>query len=227
MSLATGSASAAIAYGTYELHNHPDGNARPPLYGARLDELFNATGGHDIFTFDFDHAQSAMFLDYDGSSIHIYGQSWGGRDIGSAYAADIYQGLYTFDFTYSIGVGLAAGDDDVEVNLPAPPPSVYNYGTLQTPASGEVQLRDGHYDDGTADFRFGDNDDDNGWRGFDGLSGWGWLFHKNQTQTSFLPYVGDSDWLFIATRQVPAPGATALMLSAIGVGAVRTRRRTA
>ena len=28
-----GSASGTIAFGTYSLHNHPDGNARPPYYG--------------------------------------------------------------------------------------------------------------------------------------------------------------------------------------------------
>ncbi len=100
--LTAGKAQAAIInYGTYQLHNHPDGNQRPPFYGLRLDELYNATGGHDVFTWDFDHDdgvnQSAMFLTYEptmrGERIRIFGTSWGGRDGGVAYDG-VYDGLW-------------------------------------------------------------------------------------------------------------------------------------
>jgi len=220
----SGSASGVtIQTGTYQLHNHPDGSARPPYYGARLDELYNVTGGHDIFTFNFDAPGANMRLDYDGSSIHIYGTAYGGLDIGSAYANDVHLGFYTFDFTYSIGVGLVSGDDDLGVVLPDPPPYQYNYGTVTTPSNVVVSLRDGHYDDGTADFRFGDYDDENGWRGFDGISGWGWLFKKRPDQSSYNPYVADSDWLFTA-ELIPGPGAVGLGAASLAVVGLRRRR---
>ena len=38
--------------GTYQLKNHPDGNAAPPPYGLRLDGLLNGNQG-TIYTFDF------------------------------------------------------------------------------------------------------------------------------------------------------------------------------
>ncbi|HZW06251.1 MAG TPA: hypothetical protein VFF65_03935 [Phycisphaerales bacterium] len=204
-----------VAFGTYHLSNHPDGNAQPPQYGLRLDELYNATGNHDIFTFDFNHAQSNMSMDYNGTSIHIYGQAWGGRDTGSGYANDGYRGVYVIDFTYNIGVGLAPGDDDVLVN----PGLSYNYGSIQTPLGHTIGLRDGHYSGGQPDFRFGDENNDAGHRGFDGLSGWGWLFTQTGAHGSYVNHASD-DWLFTATL-VPTPGAAALM----GLGAVAGLRR--
>jgi len=205
-----------IQTGDYRLRNHPDGNAQPPQYGLRLDELYNVTGDHDIFTFDFNHAGSAMYLNYNGSTIHIWGTTWGGRDTGSGYANDVHRGFYTVNFTYTIGVGLVPGDDDIFVN---PGPGNYNYGMLTTPSGAHIPLRDGHYDNGTLDFRFGDEDNDLGHRGFNGISGWGWLFHGPYNS----PYIASSDWLFTA-EIIPAPGAAALM----GLGAamaVGRRRR--
>ena len=51
----------------YNLNNHPDGNAADPEYGFRLDELKDISSDHDIWTFDFNHAESSMFLEYDNS----------------------------------------------------------------------------------------------------------------------------------------------------------------
>jgi len=206
-----------VAYGNYRLHNHPDGAERPPLYGMRLDELFNATANHDVFTFNFDHALSNMQLDYTPTTIHIYGVVFGGRDNGGDYANDAYRGLYTIDFTYNFGLGLAPGDDDVMVN----PGTHYNYGTITAPGGTAFNLRDGHYSGGQPDFRLGDEDNDAGHRGFDGLSGWGWLFFQAQGG-SYINHASD-DWLFTATL-TPTPGAAALM----GLGAaagLRRRRR--
>lgn len=217
---------AVIQQGLYKLGNHPDGNAQPPQYGARLDELWDVTAGHDIFTFDFDDDAgdpndngAAMFLFYDGASIHIYGQAHGGRDTGGGYANDAYLGLYTFDFTYNLGVQLVPGDDDLMVD---PPLNQYNYGTVLTPLGTTAWLRDGHYEGAQLDFRFGDEDDDDGHRGFAGLSGWGWLFHAFPGE-SYLPYTADSDWLFTATL-VPAPGSIALFAGAGLFGFRRSRR---
>lgn len=212
-----GSASAAvISTGTYQLHNHPDGNARPPQYGLRLDELFNVTGNHDIFTFDFDHANSNMRLDYNGSSIRIYGQSWGGRDTGSGYANDVYRGVYGIDFTYTLGVTPNFGGDD---DLGVVPPSMRNFGTITAPVivgSGPITLAD--KDAGGYSFRFGDENNDLGHRGFAGISGWGWLIHHFPNQ----PHISDSDWLFTA-ELIPAPGAVSVL--AMGLLAAGRRRR--
>lgn len=207
---------AFIQQGTYRLHNHPDGNVRPPLYGAKLNELYNATANLDVFTFDFDAPGSAMFLDYNGSSIRIYGTSFGGRDIGTEYANDVYRGFYTFEFLYQWGVGLAPGDDDLMVTLP---PLKYNYGTLLTPLGDLVGLRDGHYNGDQPDFRFGDENNDLGHRGFAGLSGWGWLFKALPGDP--YTYTQDSDWIFTA-ELVPAPGTLPV---AVGAAALALRRR--
>jgi hypothetical protein len=209
------------ATGTYQLHDHPDGTEVPPAYGLRLDELFNATADHDVFTFDFDNALSNMRMDYTGTTIHIYGVAFGGRDIGNAYANDAYRGVYTINFTYNFGVGIVPGDDDVYVN----PGTHYNFGTITSPGGTTVNLRDGHYDAsaGQLDFRFGNEDNDLGHRGFNGLSGWGWLFHQVGGPTG--TYVNDTsdDWLFTATL-IPAPG-TAALLGLGGLIAGRRNRR--
>lgn len=214
VALATQAGAAVISTGTYQLHNHPDGNANPPAYGLRLDELFNATGDHDIFTFDFDHASSNMRLDYNGSTIRIYGQTFGGRDTGSGYANDVYRGIYGVDFTYTLGVTPNLGGDD---DLGVVPPSMRNFGTITAPVvvgSGPIALADKDADGYT--FRFGDENNDLGHRGFAGISGWGWLIHHFPN----APHVDSSDWLFTATL-IPAPGA----VSMIGLGLLAAGRR--
>ena len=220
--VASSSFGVVITPGLYRLHNHPDGNLRPPYYGLRLDELYDITpgGNNDDYTFDFDFAgdssfpASAMYMDYNGYTIHIYGTTYGGRDIGGSYANDIYRGMYTVNFTYALGVQMVPGDDDLMVE---PPSYALNTGTIITPLGHTIALRDGHYDDPTQlDFRLGDESNDLGHRGYAGISGWGWLFHGPEGS----PYHADSDWLFTATL-VPAPGALALM----GIGALTLRRR--
>ena len=208
LALAPQAHGAMITPGTYDLHNHPDGDAVEPHYGFRLDELYNATGGHDIFTFDFDHAMSNMQMDVTATTIHIYGTSWGGRDTGSSYAADGYLGVYTIDFVYDMGVGPAPGDDDVRVVADGD-----NFGSIMTPLGDTIPLTD-KADSGYS-FRLGDEDNDNGHRGFAGISGWGWVTHGTGS------HVAASDWLFTAT--IPAPGATTLIAG--GLLALSRRRR--
>lgn len=215
---AAGSASGAtILPGLYRLHNHPDGNERPPLYGARFDELFDVTTGHDVFTMDFDNIQSAVYMTINPAlnQIHIFGQSYGGRDTGSALANDSHRGLYQIDFTYNLGVGPAMGDDDLVVVTP----DHRNFGTLTTPGGTVVSLTDQGMDGKT--FRFGDEDNDLGHRGFNGLSGWGWMSYVSPTA---IRHVDSTDWLFTATYEIPAPGAAAL--AGIG-GLLMARRRRA
>mgnify|MGYP001438217356 FL=1 len=208
--LAVGASGVTIDTGTYSLHNHPDGNEVPPPYGARLDELFDVTAGLDVFTFDFDHATSAMFLEYDWTSIHIYGHALGGRDIGGSYANDLYLGQYLFDFTYTLHVGIVPGDDDVYVSSDAG----NNSGSVTTPGGAVIPLFD--KSDGNHAFRFGDEDNDLGHRGFAGISGWGWLMAGDPNT-----YIESNDWLFTA-ELVPAPGTLGL---AIGGMLLAGRRR--
>jgi len=218
---------ALIQEGFYNLHNHPVTAEGPPDYGLRLDELFDATPNHDIFTFDFDHPDSNMQMEISlagppvlrgqlpsGIFIHIFGQAQGGRDIGTVHAPDQFLGLYNIDFTYFIGVEQKSNDDDLWVVAP----TASNFGTITPPASAggqTIPLWD--KSDGTNTFRLGDEDSDQGHRGFQGISGWGWLNHG-----SVDVHVPSSDWLFTAAP-VPTPGTMALL----GLGAVVfwTRRR--
>ncbi len=213
---ATGLASAAtIVPGLYRLHNHPDVKIQPPPYGARLDEIYDVTVDRDSYTLDFDHASSAVFMDYDGSKIHIYGSAYGGRDIGPDYALDIYQGLWTIDFVYDVGLGLVPGDDDLYVlNGGA---SGLNFGSVTTPVPDMFPLSDKH--DATLGyvFRLGDEDDDLGHRGFAGISGWGWFM----IGSTFV--IGADDWLFTA-ELVPTPGAGLLGVVAGAIVLARRRR---
>jgi hypothetical protein len=188
---------APITTGIYDLHNHPDAGEAPPGYGLRLDELVNATSGHDIFTFDFDHASSAMFMNYDGSSFHIYGEAFGGLDIGGSYDPSL-SGLFAIDFTYT-DVASAPGDDDLISDANNP---FLDDGTITHILTGtEFDL----YEESNGDFsfRFGDENDDLGHRGYDGLSGWGWMNHTDPNT-----HIYASDWLFTATHQgvaIPEP----------------------
>ena len=198
-----------ISSGVYQLHNHPDGNAQPPQYGLRLDELYNATSGHDIYTFDFSALASNVQMTVTATTIRIYGQAYGGRDVGGSYAADIDAGVYSFDFLYSFGVQPVPGDDDVYVLADG-----QNSGWISTPRGDVISLVD--KSDGNYSFRLGDENNDAGHRGFSGISGWGWLTHGTRA------HVDSSDWLFTA-ELVPAPSAMGLLALA-GVAAGRRRR---
>lgn len=205
---------APIVAGTYQLQNHPDASLDPPPYGARLDELYDVTAGADNFTFDFEHASSNMQLDYNGSnSIHIYGDAYGGRDIGGDYDMNPvtglpYLGVYSFDFLYNVGVGLVPTDDDVW----AMTATNSNFGTVSTPLSDTFNLFD--VADGNYTFRLGDENDDLGHRGFPGISGWGWL------GVQFGDNSGTLDWIFTA---VPEPSTGLLLV--LGLGVISRRRR--
>ncbi len=202
-----------ILPGLYKLHNHPDGAVDPPPYGMRLDEIYNVSGGLDIFTFDFDHPDSAMTLVYDdvNQTITIDGVAYGGRDIGGSYANDGYLGTYDIHFVYDMNVGVVPGDDDLWCTSP----NHTNTGTILTPLNDSFNLSD--VSSGSYTFRFGDENNDLGHRGFDGISGWGWLA-LNGTRYS----QGADDWLFTAEYIIPEPSAIAFL--AIGLVAMNIHR---
>lgn len=207
-----GTANAAIiSSGTYRLHNHPDGNALPPPYGAKFEALYGAGSG--TFTMNFDAPGSAMFMDVNlgAGTVHIYGVSVGGRDIGASHdiAAPTY-GIYTFDFTYN-AITAVPGDDDIYFNGP----THSNSGTILTPLGTSIDVVDEWME---YTFRFGDENNDAGHRGAPGLSGWGWMSYV--VNGVVQPHVADTDWLFTA-ELVPAPGALALA----GMGGLLAARR--
>ena len=209
--LASVASASILAPGTYQLRNHPDGSQNPPPYGLRLDELYNATTGHDVFTFDFNHPSSMVQLTFTGTTITISGNAMGGRDIGGSYAADGYTGNYTFSFTYNVGVGLVPGDDDLQVVAA----SGSNVGSIMTPLGQTIELRD--KSDGSNTFQLGNEANDLGHRGFSGISGWGWMDHG----PTGSPHVPASDWLFTV---IPTPGSAVALLMG---GAIIGRRRRA
>lgn len=223
---------------TYNLASHPDGNAEPPAYGLRLDELFDVTGGHDVWSFDFDDAQSNMTLVYDDGgtpgdgalgddTVRIFGTVFGGLDTGTEYGDPTRRGLWDVDFSYTTNLQSAgAGGVDVMVN----PDSPSNNGSI-TPlfaVGGDagtngvpIALVD---EDGGKGFSFKFNNTDDHRLGGTGLSGpdtfvgWGWLNYGGES------HVAASDWLFIAT--VPEPGTSTLLGAALAAVLSRRRRRT-
>ena len=209
---------AVIQTGTYRLGNHPAANQNPPPYGIRWDELADVTSSNDVFSIGFEGAGTNMKMTFDGSSLHIFGTGFGGRDVGSAYANDQFLGFYQVDFTFSVGVGLAPGDDDLIVTAA----TGSNTGTIVLPDLTVVNIFDkATPDTGTGTtFRFGDEDNDLGHRGFAGLSGWGWLEIAGAVNPN-----ATRDFLFTATL-VPTPGSAAI-LALFGVTTIRRRRRRA
>lgn len=210
-------ASAIIPVGLYNLENHPDGGAADPTYGFRLDELMDVNpGSKDIFTFDFNHPDSQVRLNYTGSSIQISGPAFGGLDVGSEYSADpMLTGVYMIDFTYSVGVGTAPGDDDLIViaDMGA------NSGSITTPGGDVIGLWDKPRNG--FNFRLGNEDNEMGHRGFDGISGWGWVNHTDPNV-----HVKSSDWIFtLNPTAVPAPASA--MLAGLGLATLAPRRRRA
>jgi hypothetical protein len=218
------SQASAIAIGTYSMHNHPDGNQAPPLYGLRLDGLLTGNSNEE-YTFDFDNALSNMTLTWDGSSIVIDGQAFGGEDDnttpGGAYVAgttavwDIY-----FEYTGVITSVANGGEVDLQVHA-----DNMNFGSLSS-AFGTFSLEDQSDDDTITGLSFQLGDENGaGHRGFDGISGWGWLNHGQDCERNDCTHIYSSDWLFTVTP-VPVPAAVWLFGSGlIGLVAVGRRRK--
>ena len=213
--------------GTYSLNNYPGGVSRSPYYGLRINELVDVTPGKlDVFTFDFNHPQSNMFLDFDGSTFHIRGTAFGGLNHGRGYSTDT-AGLWNIDFTYG-GVTTAAGGTNLVVPVGQRP----NSGTISfigNPESNQVARLLGpgpislfDYAPSTAySFRLGDDVTADGRGGSQtGMVGSGWV-----TRSGGHTNAASFDWLF-GVSPVPVPGA--IFLAVVGLasaGAVRLGRR--
>ncbi len=201
----TATAASADVY-EFAMFNHPDGNAAPPFYGLRVDNMF---GNGRINTFSIDHVgDSLLTVNEDGEdiSIHMEGTLFGGGDGGDAH---VNPELYTYSFDYTDGVEKTSQGWQV-VGTPD-----INGGTLTrvsdgaefsftTKANGDdvafIFEADGHRISGDSD----------SWVGR------GWVMSEGNPRSS-----STQDWLFRA-EVVPAPGTIAL--GAMG-GLLVTRRR--
>lgn len=201
-----------LATGTYTLLNHPDGEIRTPYYGLRLDGLDGNNSNR--YTFDFEHAQSNMQMTYNGSTIHIFGNVWGGKDIGSSYQnpSQGRTGLWQVDFTYRANVS-ANPNGSIQVNS-----SPTNNGFIKPLFNSTVAAFQNNPQIPLIDFMDPSFLLDTGHRGFAGISGWGWVNHSGRA------HVPASDWLFTVGAQViPTPGAASLGM--IGLALVNGLRR--
>jgi uncharacterized repeat protein (TIGR01451 family) len=190
--------SSLVPDGVYRLKNHnTHTGTQPPNYGMRLDKLF---GNYAVVSFDFEHPSSNVLMTVNGTVITITGTVYGGRDNGSAYDT-ANAGLWELNFTYNT-VTTVGGDDDLTVTLAN---GGSNTGTIKALFStshfsnGQV-FNLGDYSDGVQYFRLGNEDNDLGHRGFNGISGWGWLEHGKAG--SPLTHVDASDWIFTAHKLI-------------------------
>jgi hypothetical protein len=108
--LAALAAPATAGIDVFELHNHPDGALVPPPYGLRLDDIVGT--GQFLFSFDYSDmtGSASVTLAYDdvAGTIHISGQAYGGKKVGSGWDP-VLKGWIYIDFTYHVNV--AEADD--------------------------------------------------------------------------------------------------------------------
>ena len=218
--LAIGATSSqATALGTYQLFNHPGGNAAAPFYGLRLDGLLTGDQS-DVYTFDFEHSQSEVFLTHKADrTIEITGRAFGGEDIGSGYKTDT-TAIWDINFTYQDVNNPANGDDDLVTSI--------GEGFISSTEFGSFDLIAETGDHSFA-FRFGDKNNDLGHRGYDGISGWGWVNHAPDTTAANdaigVNHLYASDWLFTATSvSVPEPTTILGLLGIVSFSLVNNRK---
>lgn len=170
--------------GLYRLHNHRDGHAAPPFYGLRLDGLRTGDAS-DVFSFDFDAPEAAVFLELTPTSARIFGTAWGGEDAGEHVERPE---PWDLEMRYAL-----AGSSGTEEGLRSSGPVGTNTGILRRRADGRLfTLEDAG---GPPSFVI-----DRGHRAPpDVWTGRGWLKHSGAPER-----LADSDWLFeIAPASLP------------------------
>lgn len=193
---------------TFNLSNHPDGDASPPSYGLRIDGM----GGSQTVVFSFVDVQLVVTDDTaDGGdiSMNISGLVEGGEVSGNAFADPQ---MYNLNFDYVANVeNFSGGWRVVGVN------NVLNTGTLSPVMGGDAEDVFTITDNNNNAFIFAPDGhrlagDNTSWVGR------GWL----TTNLGGGDSPGTQDWLFVGTP-IPAPGSAALL--ALGGIAAATRRR--
>ena len=180
--------------GIYQLSNHTDsasfGNGHE--HGLILTGLFvdNEWRTGDISVFDFEHPDANMRMSINGDEIRIFGTAFGHLDVDDnfSYNDNDPGGLWKIDFTYN-NADNVSNDDDLEIDSQF---AGTNTGTIKKlyGDQAEFDLTD-EAGKNSFSFQLGNKTDNQGHRGFDGISGWGWLNHSNADE-----YVYHSDWLF-------------------------------
>ena len=193
---------------TYMAGNHPDGNAAPPFYGLRLD--FNGV------------KQTFNFLDvlftYDDSTGMASLQGTIQHNQGTGNQA-LYQMMASFQISGGIFVGdpiqhllnnggfLLFGMSELwltPLNAPGSYPGPLHWIGKSNNSDQEFLLKFGH-------------------RGFEGVSGFGWLQTCDDfNDPSTCAQTGTNDFLF-TLHAVPEPGTTTLL--GVGLAALAFFRR--
>lgn len=220
--LACASGASAAVIKQFRLQDHPDGNALPPAYGLRFDNLFTTIGGPSgITTFSMNHFGNTILsvIDNGGSlAINIKGTVFGGVDTG--VATGFGAGAYALNFTYTMNVGPSGTGWEVDPNSPGNTGTLTSLGNADVAAGTVFDLAD---KDGNQGHSFQFLQDDHRLAGHSefGQGYWvgrGWVMNsKNDSATH--------DFLFLGTMLIPLP--TPLGMAAaglIGVAALRRRR---
>ncbi|MEM9082645.1 MAG: hypothetical protein AAGB34_03535 [Planctomycetota bacterium] len=188
---------------TLTMDNHPDGNAAPPFYGLRLDNILGSG------TATFDIVDGTLTVEDNGGdlSINIVTRVFGGTlDSSGGYIDGAF-----YDIEYAYTQGIEATDKGWKVT------GMHDGNSgLMSEVGGDTVIELGSKPNGSglafsiqANGHRLDNDTTT-WVGY------GWL----------LPVAGGAqDWLFTATdSNIPTPGSTALLATA-GIIAARRRRK--
>jgi hypothetical protein len=198
---------------TYTLHDHPDGNERPPTYGLRLDGLLTGDS-RDVYTFEFGGGDDPISLYWDrgADTIAISGSVWGGLNESDGYAdgqATWWNVTYTYTGIYFCGNHICSNDGGGSISSDMF--GSYDLAAESGNHSYAFQLLRGH-------------------RGVTDVSGIGWLNHcpsaGNPNQGgSCDSHLYASDWLF-TLKPVPEPATLALMVfGLLGIAWARARRK--
>ncbi|MEQ8318019.1 MAG: hypothetical protein RIE77_00945 [Phycisphaerales bacterium] len=201
------------------LGDHPDGHARPPGYGLRLDNMFEGfgAGGTTTFSFEENGARVVMKIldttgDGNADAINISGKVYGGQDSGSGYAFG--EGMFRLDFTLAMGVNTESNGWTAE--------SFASNSGVMTAMAGNGDLLEGttfnFYQQSDAMAKdFAILTDQHRFPGFAGHVGRGWVTFNSDGSNSR----GTQDFLFIT---IPLPGSAGLAMAGLGLVAVRRRR---